>query len=1675
MKKTTTKIPVLFFLFVLLHSLNVFAQSTYILDYASESITNNVNDYTIAAGLTSPTNFTIDWGNGGELPGTYTNALVKVVPEGIIPVDRGTLGANDGWGFNAKSWGLQLTADNNFSVDALKLGRRSAGNSNRNDFTISGYKDGQLTVSQTLTWTVYGASDLEVFTRGTGSWIANPAWNNIDKLVVSWPDPQKDLTDYQEIAVINISVSDPVAANSTPTVTTLVTSSITATGATLNGDVTDDGGAMVTERGFVYGTNSNPTIGDGRSISVAVGNGIGTYNEAINGLLATTTYYVRAYAINSEGTNYGSEKSFSTLSSPFENFSWSADDLTAGATGVTYTFSYTTVTAMSGAYDAILYALQSVNSGWNTENVSVEDVSVTIDGVKRAVSNVWTGSASSSNRVFIGLTDPLVPAGSEVSVTIGDVINNSTVASYPWKWIRTANGGGHQIDEAESPDPIVLTAPTAKGAITITNAPSDPSSDWLLSEGKLIPLVDGAKVNVDVVNNALASGDLVIEAQTDVFIDANITPVLSADRTLTLKANRDINLEANSSIAANGFSLNTIIWSDADALEGGVAYIKNRAEILTNGGHLWIGGGSDSDIWNGLTVGNGTSTGNTTNSNGITLIKTNIQTDGGNIAFYGKGLPGFNAGIPTPISTGNSTNANGIRLHDGNLIDAGFGTIYMYGYANNQHPTSNSNGVELSQTVGAPDVITSSNNTERAIFIEGHAEGPSTVANSWGFYSHLSTVENTGGGTVHIKGSAVKNSGVSVATNGAILAASGKIILEGTAAGVTSPSVLVQGAVGQKENTNVTLSDANVEIIGDRFSISGQAPNGRIQSSGKLAIHAYTNGIDIGLGSALATLQLPASYFISNFADGFSEILIGDANTGTINIDGKLLYQDPLTLKTNNNIVFNAQADVGSESANALTLWARAKGDNEANDTNFGAIWMKQGSTIHTAGGNLTMGGGSDPYIGYAMGDPSVPSAENNAIYRGVAMNGSINAAGGHIIINGRGSSASSVSHARGVSIGGPIETTGSGNITIRGIGRGLSDAMALGDSYFFPNAVGTLKTETGNITIDGKPSSPNRNGLSISTSGSYIQTNGNFSATTNGRITATAGALDIGGSTYLEALDHITLTHENNDFDGSITVTSASNLQLTDINELILGEISASGTIVIATQNGDVTIAESISSTNATVDAIQIFADKDKNAGDPVGGNIKISGTPVISTGAGGQAKFYSGSILGSAGLIALIGEDNTRYNVDVNTTIFDPVLGSGNYALIREKENLPPTATNVSFSGALTTMQELTATYVYNDAENDLETGTTYQWYRADDSNGTGKLAIESANAITYTLSQEDIGKFISFEVTPKNAADTGVPVESIFKGPIADVFSARISASINVSCNGGSDGSATVEIAGGIGPYSYSWNDPSGSTTSVVENLAAGTYVVTITDSRNQETTASVTITEPEVYTVVAPEDVVACGSYSLPVLMEGNYFTQPDGKGTALFAEDLITSSQTLYVYGENENGCTDEKSFDITINENDIAAVIFSDHEVVYDGEEHTLAVVGLPDGASVDYNVENTYTNVGSYKVTATVTSAHSSCPHRILTATLTINKTEAAITADAIQSFTYDGTVKNVSASLNHSETELTYAEQQGYADAGTYQVIISSEETANYQAASKEVSLVIEKAEITGVTFEG
>ncbi|MFV5692098.1 DUF1566 domain-containing protein [Flavobacterium sp. LT1R49] len=106
------------------------------------------------------------------------------------------------------------------------------------------------------------------------------------------------------------SNSNLVVFNSPALLATLTTTvSSTYTSAILGGNITNDGGATVTERGVVYSLITNPTTSDTK---VVIGSGTGAFSQAVSGLTSSTTYYVRSYAINSQGTSYGSELSFTT-------------------------------------------------------------------------------------------------------------------------------------------------------------------------------------------------------------------------------------------------------------------------------------------------------------------------------------------------------------------------------------------------------------------------------------------------------------------------------------------------------------------------------------------------------------------------------------------------------------------------------------------------------------------------------------------------------------------------------------------------------------------------------------------------------------------------------------------------------------------------------------------------------------------------------------------------------------------------------------------------------------------------------------------------------------------------------------------------------------------------------------------------------------------------------------------------------------------------------------------------------------------------------------------------------------------------------------------------------------------------------------------------------------------
>lgn len=97
-----------------------------------------------------------------------------------------------------------------------------------------------------------------------------------------------------------------------PTVVTNEIVTITDTSAVCVSDVTCDGGSDVGSKGVCWSFSQNPTLENNHTND---GSGIGQFTSHVENLIPNTTYYVRAFATNEEGTSYGNELTFTTLES----------------------------------------------------------------------------------------------------------------------------------------------------------------------------------------------------------------------------------------------------------------------------------------------------------------------------------------------------------------------------------------------------------------------------------------------------------------------------------------------------------------------------------------------------------------------------------------------------------------------------------------------------------------------------------------------------------------------------------------------------------------------------------------------------------------------------------------------------------------------------------------------------------------------------------------------------------------------------------------------------------------------------------------------------------------------------------------------------------------------------------------------------------------------------------------------------------------------------------------------------------------------------------------------------------------------------------------------------------------------------------------------------------------
>jgi len=227
--------------------------------------------------------------------------------------------------YSTYAYGYDLNIRNSGAEFAL----RGGANGNRTvDVNVSGINDGnwhhvigtwdgstiRLYVDASLrgtnTWT-YDVSYISTCYFSIGNRTGEIPFNgNIDEPFVY----SRAITAAEVSTLYNngVGLSYPFTDVSAPTVTTTSIADVSIHTATGGGNVTHDGSIALTYRGICWGTSTNPTVADSSVQDGATGEG--AYTSYLTNLISNTTYYVRAFAYNSEGLSYGNNVNFTTES-----------------------------------------------------------------------------------------------------------------------------------------------------------------------------------------------------------------------------------------------------------------------------------------------------------------------------------------------------------------------------------------------------------------------------------------------------------------------------------------------------------------------------------------------------------------------------------------------------------------------------------------------------------------------------------------------------------------------------------------------------------------------------------------------------------------------------------------------------------------------------------------------------------------------------------------------------------------------------------------------------------------------------------------------------------------------------------------------------------------------------------------------------------------------------------------------------------------------------------------------------------------------------------------------------------------------------------------------------------------------------------------------------------------
>jgi len=446
--------------------------------------------------------------------------------------------------------------------------------------------------------------------------------------------------DGSNIVATGSTLTFTTLALAAPTVTTGSSANVSYTSFDVTGnDVTDDGGDAITEEGLVYSTTNNPpTTADTKATYTP--NGTGSYDVSLSSLSSGTTYYVRAYAINGQGTSYGST-----------------------VTQATTTTTAPTVTIPTGATDITsITKTSAANSGNNATNDG--GASITDKGI------VWNTSGTPT------LSDNAYSSGATGTGTFNGSLTGLSAGTkyYVRAYASNSVGDGYSAEVnfiTDTDDPSVLAASNIKSDefdadwSSTTGAQGyylDVSTDVGFGAGTFVTGYDNLDVgNVGhkVVSSLSANTDYYyrIRAYHDGGVNgADFTSgnsgTTSVTTLVTAPSTQVSNMKWETIDDGKTMSFN---WSDGNGAGNMLIMKASSAVSDPNGGTTYTGNatfGSGSNI-------NGTGTYvvyNATHSKGTSSVDVTNLSSG--TTYYFKGVEYDGSGGSTNYNTNSSTGYN---------------------------------------------------------------------------------------------------------------------------------------------------------------------------------------------------------------------------------------------------------------------------------------------------------------------------------------------------------------------------------------------------------------------------------------------------------------------------------------------------------------------------------------------------------------------------------------------------------------------------------------------------------------------------------------------------------------------------------------------------------------------------------------------------------------------------------------------------------------------------------------------------------------------------------------------------------------------------------------------------------------------------------------------------------